>query len=234
MIETEYGVSTSWYSPFIAPFRWIRNRVGDIEATSNSGASNERETGNGILNVSHATKKFRKVFAVNDVSLSVSSGEIFGLLGPNGAGKSTFLNCLLGLYRLTSGTAELNGYDIVKHSSQVYRHVGVCPQQEILWADLTAEEHLLFYARLKGVEPKDEQDVVKKCLEQVELIPERRKLSKELSGGQRRRLGIAIAPVGQPAIVFLDEPTTGSPSMQITEPKGLDPNVRRNALPNPG
>ena len=99
----------------------------------------------------------------------------------------------------------------------MYRYVGVCPQHEILWGDLTCEEHLLFYARLKGVDWRDEEGTVGMCLEQVELVDERRKLAKQLSGGQKRRLSIAIALVARPAVVFLDEPTTG-----------LDPNVKRS------
>ena len=169
------------------------------------------------LVISMARKRFDKKLAVRDVSVSVDGGEILALLGPNGAGKTTLVNCVLGLYRLTSGTAKVKGYDITTRQDQVYHHVGVCPQHEILWPDLTCEEHLLFYARLKGVEHRDEKEVVTQCLEEVELMRERRKLSKELSGGQKRRLSIAIALVARPAVVFLDEPTTG-----------LDPNVKRS------
>lgn len=169
------------------------------------------------LIISKACKRFGKKLAVKDVSVAISSGEILALLGPNGAGKTTLVNCVLGLYRLSSGSARINGFDIIHQQDQVYRHIGICPQHEILWPDLTCEEHLLFYARLKGVKARDEKEVVTQCLEQVELLPERRKLSKQLSGGQKRRLSIAIALVARPAVVFLDEPTTG-----------LDPNVKRS------
>jgi len=162
------------------------------------------------LVISMARKRFADKLALRDVSFAVESGEIFALLGPNGAGKTTLVNCVLGLYRLSSGNAKINGFDITRQQDQVYRHVGVCPQHEIFWPDLTCEEHLLFYARLKGVDPKAEKEVVKQNLEQVELQPEARTLAKQLSGGQKRRLCIAIALVAQPAIVFLDEPTTGN------------------------
>lgn len=161
------------------------------------------------LVISMARKRFGNKLAVRDVSIAVGSGEILALLGPNGAGKTTLVNCVLGLYKLSSGTAKINGFDINKEQNQVYRHVGICPQHEILWPDLTCREHLLFYSRLKGVEPSKEKEVVAQSLEQVELVPEARKLSKELSGGQKRRLAIAIALVARPAVVFLDEPTTG-------------------------
>ena len=162
------------------------------------------------LVVSLASKRFGKQYAIQDISLSVSSEEILALLGPNGAGKSTLVNCALGLYRLSSGKVTINGFDITRQHDQVYRHIGVCPQHEILWPDLTVKEHLLFYSRLKGIEAKEEDAVVTHCLEDVDLLSEQNKLSKSLSGGQKRRLGIAIAIVARPAVVFLDEPTTGN------------------------
>jgi ABC-type Na+ transport system ATPase subunit NatA len=162
------------------------------------------------LIIASASKSFGNHIAITDISMSVKSGEIFALLGPNGAGKTTLINCVLGLYRLSSGTAKIGGFDIVREHDQVYRHIGICPQNEILWPDLTPEEHLLFFCRLKGVDPKQEKETVRLCLERMELIQERGKLAKELSGGQRRRLCLAIALVGAPAVVFLDEPTTGN------------------------
>jgi ABC-type multidrug transport system ATPase subunit len=161
------------------------------------------------LVASRASKHFGKQQAIQDISFQVSSDEILALLGPNGAGKSTLVNCALGLYKLSSGTMQINGFDITRNHDQVYRHIGVCPQHEILWPDLTPKEHLLFYCRLKGVEPSKEGDVVTQHLQDVDLLSEQNKLSKELSGGQKRRLGIAIAFVAKPAVTFLDEPTTG-------------------------
>ena len=123
---------------------------------------------------------------------------------------------MTGLYEASAGEATLAGFNIKTESSQVYRCIGVCPQFDILWEDLTVEEHLYFYIRLKGV-PKDQEDVaVTKALEKVSLLNFRNRLSKGLSGGEKRRLSIAIALSGNPSVVFLDEPTTG-----------LDPEVRR-------
>jgi len=182
---------------------------GDEDVAMERERVSSGDADDAALVISMARKRFGNKLAVRDVSIAVGSGEILALLGPNGAGKTTLVNCVLGLYRLSSGTAKITGFDIVKEQDQVYRHVGICPQHEILWPDLTCEEHLLFYARLKGVQPRQEKEVVKQSLEQVELVPEARKLSKELSGGQKRRLAIAIALVARPAVVFLDEPTTG-------------------------
>ncbi|KAI9344589.1 hypothetical protein BDR26DRAFT_857228 [Obelidium mucronatum] len=153
---------------------------------------------------------------VRDVTFAEEAGVIFGLLGPNGAGKTTLINILTGLYESSGGQARLAGFDIKTETSQVYNSIGVCPQFDILWEDLTVAEHLYFYARLKGVAGGKEIEAVEQSLKQVSLEALRNRLSKTLSGGEKRRLSIAIALVGNPSVVFLDEPTTG-----------LDPEVRR-------
>ncbi|KAJ3047994.1 hypothetical protein HK097_010977, partial [Rhizophlyctis rosea] len=155
--------------------------------------------------------------AVKDVTLAVEEGIVFGLLGPNGAGKTTLISILTGLYDASGGVAKLAGFDIGEERESVYRVIGICPQHDILWDDLTVEEHLLFYARLKGVPVAEEKEAVQTSMATVSLDgPFASRLSKGLSGGEKRRLSIAIALVGSPSVVFLDEPTTG-----------LDPEVRR-------
>lgn len=171
-------------------------------------------------------KNMRKVYngrgglgpkvAVKDVSFAVEEGIIFGLLGPNGAGKTTLINILTGLYASTGGTASLAGFDIKTQSGLVYQNIGVCPQFDILWDDLSVSDHLYFYARLKGIPKKDERQCVLDSLAKVALQNFEFRQAKGLSGGEKRRLSIAIALVGKPVVVFLDEPTTG-----------LDPEVRR-------
>ncbi|GBB91646.1 hypothetical protein RclHR1_01900011 [Rhizophagus clarus] len=166
-------------------------------------------------------KRMRKIYpngksAVKDVTLSVDKNIIFGLLGPNGAGKTTLISILTGLYEQTSGSAKINNYDIDTQMDDVYKSIGICPQHNILWDDLTVLEHCLFYARVKGIPAKNELEAAKKAIEQVSLEPFEDRLSKGLSGGEKRRLSIAISLIGNPAVVFLDEPTTG-----------LDPEVRR-------
>jgi ABC-type multidrug transport system ATPase subunit len=223
-------VNKEWYWPIVAPihmWRERRRRLRDLDlenATILSSPDTNQADKGGIstsstspdsatspaLVASRASKKFGKRQAIQDISFQVSSDEILALLGPNGAGKSTLVNCALGLYKLSSGTMQINGFDITRDHDQVYRHIGICPQHEILWPDLTPLEHLLFYCRLKGVEPKEEAAVVTQHLQDVDLLSEQNKLSKELSGGQKRRLGIAIAFVAKPAVTFLDEPTTGA------------------------
>lgn len=154
--------------------------------------------------------------AVHSFSLAIQRNECFGLLGPNGAGKTTLISVLTGLYEPTSGIARICGYDISSQMRDIHRHLGVCPQFDIQYPQLTAEEHLLFYARLKGVRWRAEKRVVEKALRQVNLFEARKKRSSQLSGGMRRRLSVAMACIGYPEILVLDEPTTG-----------LDPASRR-------
>ncbi|KAJ3301174.1 hypothetical protein HDU76_005822, partial [Blyttiomyces sp. JEL0837] len=154
--------------------------------------------------------------AVKDVSFAAESGLVFGLLGPNGAGKTTLISILTGLYDASSGHATVAGFDIKNDTSEVFKHIGICPQFDILWDDLTVSEHLYFYARLKGTPAEEEEITVEQALKRVSLTSLKDRYSKRLSGGEKRRLSIAIALLGSPAVVFLDEPTTG-----------LDPEVRR-------
>ncbi|KAK3828786.1 MAG: hypothetical protein J3Q66DRAFT_307161 [Benniella sp.] len=159
-------------------------------------------------------KNMRKIYpngklAVKNVTFAVDKDTIFGLLGPNGAGKTSLIHILTGLYEPTQGWARLAGFELDTEIKDVYRNIGVCPQHDILWDDLTVGEHLYFYARLKGVSAADERQAVVASLNAVSLVPFENRLTKGLSGGEKRRLSIAIALVGNPGIVFLDEPTTG-------------------------
>ncbi|KAH9249115.1 hypothetical protein BASA81_013188 [Batrachochytrium salamandrivorans] len=148
--------------------------------------------------------------------LQLKKALVFGLLGPNGAGKTTLISILTGLYPASSGEATLAGFNIKTDTSHVYRNIGICPQFDILWEELTVSEHLYFYARLKGVPKNREKEAVDIAIRNVALIGFENRLSKGLSGGEKRRLSIAIALIGNPKVVFFDEPTTG-----------LDPEVRR-------
>jgi len=154
--------------------------------------------------------------AVHSVTFGVEEGVVFGLLGPNGAGKTTLIHSLIGVYTPTAGYARLAGYNIHTDMKQVFKRIGICPQHDILWNDLTVEDHLLFYARLKGIKRGEEKAAVNESLNNVGLENFKHNLVRGLSGGERRRVSIAIALIGNPKLIFLDEPTTG-----------LDPDVRR-------
>jgi len=161
------------------------------------------------IDVRNIVKKFGEFTAVNGITFSVEAGEIFGLLGPNGAGKSTLIRMLTTLLPPTSGTALVNGFDIVKESNGVRRSIGVIPQAMTSDLELSVEENLLFYAKLYGVPRPKRTRLIAELLEAVELSQWADKQVKNLSGGMRRRVEIARGLVHEPRIFFLDEPTTG-------------------------
>ncbi|KAJ3393680.1 translational elongation factor EF-1 alpha [Lobulomyces angularis] len=169
------------------------------------------------INIGHLQKVFGNKIAVSDISLNVKFGETFGLLGPNGAGKSTTINCFTGLASPTNGVIEVAGQDI-KTVKELWRLIGLCPQFDTVWADLTIEQHLLFYCRLRGIPKNKIRGTVRKIAEDVGLDGDPfNQLASQMSGGMRRRLSIAIAMTASPSILVLDEPTTG-----------LDPDTRQN------
>ncbi len=161
------------------------------------------------IEVREIVKKFRDVTAVDSVSFSVEEGEIFGLLGPNGAGKSTLIRMLTTLVAPTSGTACVNGFDIVRQQDGVRESIGVIPQAMTSDLELSVEENLLIYAKLYGVRRERRRRLMHELLEAVELEQWADKPVKNLSGGMRRRVEIARGLVHEPRIFFLDEPTTG-------------------------
>jgi len=151
----------------------------------------------------------KDVYANRGIYLDMSENELLCILGHNGAGKSTMISVLTGLTAPSSGAATLGGYDIVEEIDEVRQIIGVVPQFDILWDELTAEEHMRLFCRIKGV-PEDEiEDVVVDKLTSVKLIDVRKGRTKTFSGGMKRRLTVAISCIGDPKIVFMDEPTTG-------------------------
>jgi ABC-2 type transport system ATP-binding protein len=161
------------------------------------------------IDVQNIVKKFGDFTAVNGISFTVNQGEVFGLLGPNGAGKSTLIRMLVTLLLPTSGTALINGFDIVRQADDVRRSIGVIPQAMTSDLELSVEENLLIFAKLYGVGREKRNRLITELLESVELSQWRDKPVKMLSGGMRRRVEIARGLVHEPSIFFLDEPTTG-------------------------
>jgi ABC-2 type transport system ATP-binding protein len=154
-------------------------------------------------------KCFETFCAVDALSFTVEGGEVFGLLGPNGAGKSTLIRMLTTLLPPTSGTALVNGFDVVTAANKVRRTIGVIPQAMTSDLDLSAEENMEIYGKLYGVPTEKRRRVTKDLLEAVDLQQWADKPVKNFSGGMRRRLEIARGLVHEPKIFFLDEPTTG-------------------------
>ncbi|GAX75876.1 hypothetical protein CEUSTIGMA_g3319.t1 [Chlamydomonas eustigma] len=147
--------------------------------------------------------------AVRDLTLAVRKGECFGLLGPNGAGKSTCINMLTGFLDPTGGSAKIAGMDIFRNLSEIYPLMGVCPQDNLIWEQMTAREHLGFYGRLKGLTGESLKNAVCAALKSVNLWDAADRLAGTFSGGMKRRLCVAISFIGTPRVVYLDEPSTG-------------------------
>ncbi|CAJ2664524.1 unnamed protein product [Trifolium pratense] len=150
-------------------------------------------------------------FAVKELFLAVPRGECFGMLGPNGAGKTSFISMMIGLTKPTSGAAYVQGLDIRTHMDGIYSNMGVCPQHNLLWENLTGREHLLFYGRLKNLKGSVLTQAIEKSLKSLNLFHGgiADKQAGKYSGGMKRRLSVAISLIGDPKVVYMDEPSTG-------------------------
>jgi ABC-2 type transport system ATP-binding protein len=161
------------------------------------------------IEVTKLKKQFGDFVAVNEVSFSVHTGEIFGLLGPNGAGKTTLIRMMTTLTPPTSGQAVVGGHNVVSDADGVRHAIGVIPQALTSDPDLTARENMSIHAKLYGLTGAERQRLIPSLLESVGLTEFADKLVGSFSGGMRRRLEIARGLVHSPKILFLDEPTTG-------------------------
>ena len=162
-----------------------------------------------VLQTQHLTKRFGALTAVDDLSLEVHEGEIFGFLGPNGAGKTTSINMICGLLKPDAGQVLLHGKPVHGGDPEVRARVGVCPQETILWDKLTCLEQLEFIGEVYGVPRKVARQRGAEWLEKLGLSPKAGELGGRLSGGMKRRLNIALALVHDPQILVLDEPEAG-------------------------
>jgi len=163
-----------------------------------------------MLNIQELTKTYSSgVQALKGITLDVPAG-MFGLLGPNGAGKTTLMKILATLLDPDSGTAKMNGVDLILDKHGTREMLGYLPQEFGLYPTLTADQTLDYFAKLKGVHDKKERrNLVDALLERVNLAAERRQRVGGFSGGMRQRLGIAQALIGQPQLIIVDEPTAG-------------------------
>jgi len=155
------------------------------------------------------TKRFGNLTAVDNISFNVAKGTIFGFLGPNGSGKSTCIRMLCSVLEPTSGSAKVNGYDIVKEPELVKRSIGYMNQSFSLYRDLTVEENLRFFGGIYGLK---NQRLVSRMDEVIHLMGLQHYLGKpsgQLSGGWKQRLALAAALIHEPDLIFLDEPTAG-------------------------
>ena len=159
-----------------------------------------------MIEIKNITKKFGSLVAVNDVSLTIPDDTCFALLGLNGAGKTTLINILSTQISATSGSATLNGHDINKDRDEVRKIVNISPQESAVAKNLTVRENLELIATLYGI---SDPSTIERAIEEFGLKEKENVLCKKLSGGQLRRLSIALAIISKPQILFLDEPTLG-------------------------
>ncbi|XP_045497087.1 phospholipid-transporting ATPase ABCA1-like [Colias croceus] len=225
-----YGVPLPWYFPFTKSF-WLPNKTRVAAVTLNDGVDQEYknallkvvhdEEPKGVpmgINIENLTKVYKgRKKAVDNLNLRMYENEITVLLGHNGAGKTTTISMLTGMVPPTSGSATINGYNIVTETESARKSLGLCPQHNVLFPDLTVAEHIIFYSRLKGVHKSKINDEVEHFVKLLELQEKRDVQSMHLSGGQKRRLSVGAAMCGSSRVVLLDEPTSG-----------LDPAARRS------
>lgn len=154
-------------------------------------------------------KSSKDIHAVKKFSLQINDNELLAILGHNGAGKSTLINILTGLSPSTSGSASIFGLDINEDMQDIHKILGICPQHDILWNELTAKEHLVLFGQLKGLSKATSTQEAEGFLKKVKLEHVANKQVGTFSGGMKRRLSVAISGVGDPRIIIMDEPTTG-------------------------
>ena len=159
------------------------------------------------IEVENVSKSYGAVKALDDVSFTVGKGEVFGLIGPDGAGKTSMFRILCSLLLPDSGTATVDGFDVVRQMREVRCRVGYMPGKFSLYQDLTIEENLTFFATLFGTTVEEGYDSIKAIYSQIERFKNRR--AGALSGGMKQKLALSCALVHQPSVLFLDEPTTG-------------------------
>lgn len=173
-----------------------------------------------MVKAENLVKRYGSNYALNDVSFEIGEGEIVGLLGPNGAGKSTAMNILTGYLSSTSGSAYINGIDILENPIEAKKHIGFLPEQPPIYPEMTVSEYLNFVYELKGC-TLDRKPHIDEIVAVVKLADVRDRLIKNLSKGYKQRVGIAQALIGDPKVIIFDEPTVGLDPKQILEIRNL-------------
>ncbi|MDR0619718.1 MAG: ABC transporter ATP-binding protein [Bacteroidales bacterium] len=168
-----------------------------------------------MITVNQISKKYKLVQALSDVSFEVEKGEIFGLIGPDGAGKTTLFRILTTLILADSGTATLNGWDMVRDYRKIRDNVGYMPGRFSLYQNMTVEENLNFFATLFHTTIAENYDLVKDIYSRIE--PFKKRMAGKLSGGMKQKLALSCALIHRPLVLFLDEPTTGIDPMSRKE-----------------
>ena len=174
-----------------------------------------------MIEINHLVKKYGNHTAVNDLSLKVEHGRIYGFLGPNGAGKSTTMNILTGYLGATSGEIKVNGFDVLENPEKAKKCIGYLPELPPLYQDMTVTEYLNFVAELKQLDKENRKEYVAEAMEITGVSGVSGRLIRNLSKGYKQRVGLAQAIIGYPEVIILDEPTVGLDPKQIIEIREL-------------
>lgn len=181
-----------------------------------------------MVEIKNLTKVYGNHRAVDDLTITVEEGQIYGFLGPNGAGKSTTMNIMTGCLAATSGSVKINGFDILTQPMEAKKCIGYLPEQPPLYMDMTPREYLTFVCGLKGIKGKAVKEEVLRVAQMTQIEDHLDRLIKHLSKGYKQRVGIAQAVLGDPKLVILDEPTVGLDPKQITEIRELIRELGKN------
>lgn len=184
----------------------------------------KQRKGKKMIEIKNLVKRYGNHFAVDDISFTINDGEIVGFLGPNGAGKSTTMNIITGYLSSTSGTAVIDGHDILEDTLEAKKCVGFLPEQPPLYIDMTVWEYLSFVYDLKGCD-FNKQKHLDEVLALVKVADVKNRLIRNLSKGYKQRVGIAGALIGNPKIIILDEPTVGLDPQQVIDIRNLVRNL---------
>ena len=174
-----------------------------------------------MIEVKNLVKRYGQLTAVDDISFSVSEGQIYGFLGPNGAGKSTTMKIITGYLAATDGQVIIDGHDIFEEPEEAKKCIGYLPEFPPLYTDLTPVEYLNFAAGIKGIDKHRRAEMVQEVIETTRIDDVKNRLITYLSKGYKQRVGLAQALLGYPKIIILDEPTVGLDPKQIIEMRDL-------------
>ena len=180
-----------------------------------------------MVEIKNLTKFYGAHPAVQDISFTVGDHEVLGFLGPNGAGKSTTMNMITGCLPSTSGTVLVDGYDISKEPLEVKRRIGYLPEIPPVYPDMRVRDYLNFAAGLKGVPRNDRKKQVEDAMERLHITDVQKRIIGNLSKGYRQRVGFAMALLGSPKFLILDEPTVGLDPTQVMEVRRLIQDLAR-------
>lgn len=220
----DFGVPKKWNFPFTVSFWCGRKEYAGIEDMSNGSigiknpdAFETEPAGKHVgLYVKNLKKRFGDKYAVKGLSVNMYEDEITVLLGHNGAGKTTTISMLTGMFPPTAGTAIINGSDIRTNLEGARMSLGICPQYNVLFDDMSVANHIVFFSRLKGLRGDEIQEEIDKYLRMIELEDKANVASSKLSGGMKRKLSVCCALCGGTKVVLCDEPSSG-----------MDPAARR-------